>query len=675
MLNEQTTDPHQTESVPGQSIRFGGSFYEFGQLIPLFGSDFVFPLIIYFAEEFYSNAPSGNAKRNLGLRLFLTWVARQALAAPLSAAGRVHEQLSTRVCPSEVDMTEVAETYGDIIRDLGDLSILDSDDETYRSTHLDAVSATLRRLAPYELWPLMPPIRRMSRGTSHIPALGQLGPGRSKVVFEGADAYARSVEASKVRMAQLRRIAEDGLIEEFEIFETGKKLLARSDISDLATITQAIKSLTAYGFNKSEGELIDEVFPKNDPELRLANLLTYLDHTTNGAVPTARDPDGSYGLDCLIRACGGGSFINSHLNGTKRALLCGQLVVMIDTGLNVQPATDLAAEPFDGEFRRGSVNLLVNQVTKTRPEAKTVFSVVPAEGAEALLNVPGFKLSTKSAITMWQEMSLRMRCRARAQNDNAHRYLWICGKGSGHCGVIQTFAGTVAKSQMNLLRDELADDPILGGIEFTRQNIRPTYLAIRNSKHLDSQVVVSIANHNNAGTTFGSYLSSAEYRQALASLIRNFQNQLEAAILVTDISRVVQLGVDAETIVGRAEEAIQNGLDEILFDASAAKTSAIAATPEVELVPDSLESFLTFEPTHEDLVALILVKKGLEADEERFLVANPDRWKNKWMPGLALVTATAARLEQSKYKVALKRALTSAEQGISSGKLRIFVPW
>ena len=58
MLNEQTTDPHQTESVPGQSIRFGGSFYEFGQLIPLFGSDFVFPLIIYFAEEFYSNAPS-----------------------------------------------------------------------------------------------------------------------------------------------------------------------------------------------------------------------------------------------------------------------------------------------------------------------------------------------------------------------------------------------------------------------------------------------------------------------------------------------------------------------------------------------------------------------------------------------------------------------------------------
>jgi len=494
-------------------------------------------------------------------------------------------------------------------------------------------------------------------------------------VFEGADAYARSVEASKVRMAQLRRIAEDGLIEEFEIFETGKKLLARSDISDFATITQAVKSLTAYGVNKSEGELIDEVFPKNDPELRLANLLTYLDHTTNGAVPTLRDPDGSYGLDCLIRACGGGSFINSHLNGTKRALLCGQLVVMIDTGLNVQPATDLAAEPFDGEFRRGSVNLLVNQVTKTRPEAKTVFSVVPAEGAEALLNVPGFKLSTKSAITMWQEMSLRMRCRARSQSDDAHRYLWICGKGSGHCGVIQTFAGTVAKSQINLFRDELADDPILGGIEFTRQNIRPTYLAIRNSKHLDSQVVVSIANHNSAATTFGSYLSSAEYRQALASLIRNFQNQLEAAILVTDISRVVQLGVDAETIVGRAEEAIQNGLDEILFDASAAKTSAIAATPEVELVPDSLESFLTFEPTHEDLVALILVKKGLEADEERFLVANPDRWKNKWMPGLALVTATAARLEQSKYKVALKRALTSAEQGISSGKLRIFVPW
>jgi len=288
MLNEQTTDPHQTESVPGQSIRFGGSFYEFGQLTPLFGSDFVFPLIIYFAEEFYSNAPSGNAKRNLGLRLFLTWVARQALAAPLSAAGRVHEQLSTRVCPSEVDMTEVAETYGDIIRDLGDLSILDSDDETYRSTHLDAVSATLRRLAPYELWPLMPPIRRMRRGTRHIPALGQLGPGRSKVVFEGADAYARSVEASKVRMAQLRRIAEDGLIEEFEIFETGKKLLARSDISDFATITQAVKSLTAYGVNKSEGELIDEVFPKNDPELRLANLLTYLDHTTNGAVPTLR---------------------------------------------------------------------------------------------------------------------------------------------------------------------------------------------------------------------------------------------------------------------------------------------------------------------------------------------------------------------------------------------------
>ncbi len=201
-LNEPNTDPHQTTPVVGESIRFGGDFYQFKSLVPLFGSAFAFPLLIHFTDAFYSFASSGNAKRLLALRHFFECVAMSALKDPTSTAGKVHQQLSSKVSPCADDMNALAAEYGDIIRDFSDMSILASSDKVYRATHLESVSAALRSLAPYGLWPLIHPIRRIDdRDGGHIPTLGQLGPGRTKVVFEGADAYTRSVEASRIRMA------------------------------------------------------------------------------------------------------------------------------------------------------------------------------------------------------------------------------------------------------------------------------------------------------------------------------------------------------------------------------------------------------------------------------------------------------------------------------------------
>lgn len=676
LLNEPTTDSHHPASVIGQSIRFGGAFYDFSSLVPLYGSHFVFVLLIQFTEAFFQNASNGNAKRIQALRSFFKFVAIEAMIIPNSAAARAHQKLSSCIRPSESDMNELAENYGDVIRDFTDASILKSTNKTYRSTHLESVSAVLRRLAPHGLWPLTQPIRRIDdRAGSHILTLGQLGLGRTTVAFKGLDAYARSVAASKTRMAHLRKLSEEGLLQAYAVFERGKHLLARKDTASLKVITQAVSELTAYGSNQHEPLIVDRVFPKRNPDLRLGNLLKYLDAKTGGAIPYTTDPGGSYGLTLLVAACGGGQLISAHLQGTKFALLCAQLITLIDTGMNVQPCVDMAAQPFNGEFRRGSVSLLTIVATKDRPTQKEVLSTVPIEGAEALLNVAGFKLSTKSAISMWQEMSERPRSRAKNQRDNVHRYLWICPKGSGNFGRIQQFSAGVAKSQMNLFLKSIADDPVLGGLQFSRNNIRPTYLTIRNSKNLENQVVVSLANHSDGRVTFGTYLNRAEYRELLASLMRRFQNQLEAAILVTDISRVVHLSVNAETIVGWAEEAVQNGLDEILFDASNARTEAIAAAPPVEIVPERLESFLQFAPKHDDLVALILINRGMKASEEAFLVNNPQRWKHKWMPGLALTSAAIARLEQSKHHVALKRASHAADQGILDGSLRTFKPW
>lgn len=675
-LNEPNTDPHQSESVIGQSIRFGGGFYQFGPLVPLYGSDFVFPLILHFTNAFSGNAASGNSKRLLALRYFLEWVALSALKEPHGSAAKVHRQFLNNTCPRADDMNAISADYGDVIRNFADMSVLKSANKVYRATHLETVSAVLRNLAPYGMWPLIHPIRRIDdREGGHILTLGQLGPGRTKVVFEGADAYARSVEASRIRMAQLRTLAEKRLLHAYEKFENGKRLLALDSVESLELIKRAVLELTAYGDNKNETPLVEAIFPKDNPDQRLANLLTYLDAMDNGAVPRRNEPGGSYGLDLLIRACGGRAFVSEHLQGSKTALLCSQLITLIDTGLNVQPCAELAAQPIAGEFRRGKATLMGIEATKNRPKTKRVFTAVPIEGAEALLNVPGFKVSTKAALTMWQEMSHRMRIRAERQGGGIQHYLWICYKGTGYSGPIKLFTDTTAKSQIDIFIKEIANDPVMGGIRFSRRNIRPTYLSLRNAKNMDHQVVVALANHSDARVTFGAYVNQAEFKGLLASEIRRFQNRLESAILVTDLSRVVHLCLSAETVVGRAEAAIHSGLDEILFDSSNVKAAAIEATAEVEILPDELANFLRLDPNPTDLIALWLFKQGLETAQEEFLVSNPRRWRSVWLPCLVLCVAAISRVEQSRYQTRLKRALLAAEEGVRNGTMRKFVPW
>lgn len=672
-LNEPNTDPHQPVPVPGQSIRYNRGYYEFRAIVPLYGLGFTSKLINTFIDTFGENAYSGNAKRAQALRAFLKFVAAEATRDSTGAAERVRSNLIEGWRPALKHFDSVSRAFADKVRNSEDFTIIKSPNKLYRATFLEAFSATIRNLGNAELWPRIPPIKRMhDRRSGHILTLGQLGPGRSNITYAGQDAFTRSVASSVARLAALRDVAEAVLLEEYQKFEEGKRLMAHPRAAKLSQIKEAVSCLTAYGRRKNERPIVLKIFPFDDPDRRLTNLLIYLDKMSDGVVPGVRD----YPLNYLVAACGGQAVVSAYLEGSKRALLAAQVITLVDSGMNVQPCNDMPADPFYGEVRKASVTIATLTSTKTRPEDKPILVPVPVDGAEALLKIRGVRTSTVQAIEMWREMSARIRLRAEKQGNGEERFLWICPKGQGNMGVIQQLSDCGAKSQWNIFRRRLDQHPELAGLTFSRKNIRPTWLAARAARNFNDHTIIQAqASHKNPAPTFGNYLDKAEYHELLESRIRHFQQQLEAAILITSPSRIIHLAIEADELAARAEEAIHSGLDEILFDADRYRATAVERCEEIEETPTLIAKFLTFSPAPQDILALILFKTGLEISEHAFLLSNPARWNRTWMPAFALATAVAQRLEYSKYGPAYRQALERAQIGIGDGSMKSFVPW
>ena len=679
MLNEPRLDPDESDGVPGRSIRYRGGFYNFSGLAEYYGSQFTAWFLLLFVEEFSGNAVIGNQKRCAALRNFLIWLAKHSTENPVGTTSSVFAALSNGKAPSRQDLSDSANILRNSLINVADKTILTSDSQVYRNTLVESLSSALRRLSNTGIWPKIAPLKLVKIPVSDevILSLGQLGRGKRRQKFEGRDAYRRSIDASRVRLAELRRVMESFLLEEFAKFQDGQRLLEMDDELSLEEISGAIQ-LNTSTFNNDRPIPFESyaAFPPDDPDRRLSNVLKYIRYCDDGAIYLHRNRKYNYTYDKIIAACGGPKYVSARLEGSKLALISALCIVLIDTGMNIQPCREMPSDPFYGKFTRGRVSVTTLKATKTRPNSKVILTAVPVDGAEALLDVPGFQLSTKQVIEMWKLMSDTMRQRAEKQGCDTHKYLWICSKGVGNSGRILPIKPAAIKTQWDVFRDIFRHNEVLGDLRFSLCNIRPTYLQIRQSKNVNDYLIVSkMASHSDPSITFGVYLNRSEYRSLLSSLIRKFQDQLESAILVTNPSRIAHLVVSAEEVVGRAVQAISSGLDEILLDPRAFEDTEKAGVSEMTIHSDESLDFLSFNPVPNDLVILCLLKMGLEMAEEKFLVQNPKRWVNIWMPGLALMVATISRLNSSRYSHVLHQAQVVASDGVATGELRMFVPW
>jgi len=694
-LSEPPRNFKQRAAVPGQSVRIKGYLHDFASLIPLYGSVFVASLLDGFTRHYALANPATSVKKSGHLRRLLSHLATKAISeadrnAPVV---KVYNALcnGTPEVISREDMVDAANLFFAPLRDLQNRSVVDSANKLSRQNIIESLSAALQELASQSLWPDIGPVRGLSgsrAGDTEIVSLGEVL--RSEESISSIENHSELVDRSRRRLTRLRQLCETMLLREQENFDNHQRLISETHHPTLAEIQAAIDELpTDYDRKNRKMPLppqVDRCFPLADDTVRKSSLLRYIKAELGGVFRLQQLP---VGLQRVVAKCGGTASVMACLEGGSRALMAAYTLVLIDTGFNIQPCDDLAADPFTGKAKRGKITLRRASSVKNRAGSKAVSGHIretddadeleagtSVETLEIPLVVPNTTISGAQAITIWKRLSEPQRARARAASNPDADLLWIIRNGNSPTEV-NRYLHSAWKSWWADFLNEHGDDPVIGGLPINRRMIRKTLQQLNYAKHNgDAEIVALLAGQSRARTSLGHYISKAFIKHILDQEIRKFQNLFEADVAGDAPERASQLGISDDEFNRRRRDAADAGLG----------LTQIDQTPEGQVHPtgtvrDSdgacglLCPMLQFRPTPQSIKALVHFHRSLSSAEAEFVTRSPERWIRVWLPALALCIAITSLLEGGSKRRLLRSAQSEIERELADNTLTLFQPW
>lgn len=661
--------------VRGESMRLGGEWHNFSGLTPWYGRSFTERYADAFALTYQlAHGVTFLSKGRAVIRMLVALGIASNTDDVHSSVVRTVDALRDGTTIDKSDMIDAVETYVSSLRDLSNKTIVSSTNVHTRMAMIDMLSMGLKDLSAEAIWPNIGSLKHNLNylvGEGNILSLGELvRPGS-----EAASTVAAEIDSlNRLRLARLKKRMVEVLLEEERIFDLGRCLLARSDLAPFSTLTMAVKKLKSYTRAKIK-ELPWEVtycFPVDDDETRIANILRYT-LATYGRV-SASDWDKQFKY--LVRQCGGIFWLRRFAEGGSRALMAAHTIVLIDTGLNIQPCDTLSASPFVGEIRRGRRRLRTVSSTKNRAGYKVVSGAFEELDTDIGVNSRDGLMSGSKAIEIWQKLSAPTRARAHTAGSEAAKLLWIVEDGNTP-GSFHMYTHPAFCVWWRDFVAEHADDEFIGGLPIQRRMIRATRAQIvADDNGGDAYTVSRMLGHSRVSTTTRFYLNKRHVLAGFATKVREFVNLLEASISRDAPNRGSQLGIAGDVWQKRCARAVETGLGFQCEDPQAGVQPGVpkgTTCDRVEACPHC--PMLRFHPTAASLVDLDLTKRSLEARREQYLNANPSRWLQVWEPLLALVTAAEEILEAGPKRRFLVQASATVQSSLSNGSAHLFEPW
>jgi hypothetical protein len=495
------------------------------------------------------------------------------------------------------------------------------------------------------------------------------------------------MERNRERLLRLRNLCEDALLQEQAAFDHRTALITASDQPELSEISAAIP-LVSYNYGKLGRDQalalkVRTCFPLDDDDRRLGSLLRYIIEFHDGVF---RLQELDYELQLVVASCGGTAKVMSYLEGGGRALLAAYTLVLIDTGLNLQPCDDLAANPFIGKARYGKVQLRQVGSVKTRARRKPVDGHIrevapdqPNQSDDEICEVPttvsGSRISSATAIKIWQKLSAPQRKRAEHADNVDAKYLWIIRNGH-YPKEVRKYLESAWKDWWDDFLEEHATDPIIGGLPIQRRMIRSTVIQLRDARHdSDAEMVALISGQSGGNVAARYYLNRAYIRRLLDERIREFQNLFEASVAGDNPARAAQLELSIDELQKRRTRAVETGLGTTCADPTAGVQPGTEGSMCARLDACSTCPLLRFIPTRQSIEGLTLFYRSLKDAESDFIARNPERWVKVWLPALALCIALFSLLASGPKQSLVRRAAEAVEAGLAAGSLVLFRPW
>ncbi|KAB1112398.1 hypothetical protein F4V89_17600, partial [Neorhizobium galegae] len=306
------------------------------------------------------------------LRLLLQGLGAAGSVGKDEVASRVYQTLQAGGTPTPKDWQHVINEFLRGMGDVDDRSLTTSKNRRVRDKYVEAARGALKWLVDVGYLPAVQMRQRTASkfsteaGTESLATLlykaGRLDL-TNKTELEASNEF---IATNAKALAELRRCYVAEFLSEYETFQRGQVLLGeKSDIS-----TEIFEKIISgvRGTDIGKESIYFEKYELNDEELFSLIVRYYKDVYHNNR----KILFGLRKFQKLVAWAGGHTHLQCFVEATAKALNAAFHIVLIDTGLNVQPTKDLGEDPYVGTTKRGKRQIATIAEKKNRAGAKII---------------------------------------------------------------------------------------------------------------------------------------------------------------------------------------------------------------------------------------------------------------------------------------------------------------
>ncbi|NNH85776.1 hypothetical protein HLH89_33025 [Rhizobium laguerreae] len=598
------------------------------------------------------------------LRLLLQGLGAAGSLGKDEVASRVFQALQAGRTPTQKDWQHVTNEFLRVMGDVDDRSLTNSTKRKVRDMYVDAARSALNWLVDVGYLPAVQMKQRTASkfsaeaGTDSLASLlykaGRLDL-TNKTELEASNEF---IGTNAKAMAELRRCYVAEFLCEHENFQRGQVLLGKNS-------GMSIDEFEAIILRRPGQQIGNTLFGLeaglNDGELFSIIVKYYKDvyHYNRDVL---------FGLkkfQKLVVWAGGHAHLQSFIESTTKALNAAFHIVLIDTGLNVQPTKDLGEDPYVGTSKRGKRQVATIAEKKNRAGGKEVKGRLREdEVGEVSVKIKG-EVSGFRVIEMFREMSKPMR----PVDGPVAEKLWVFRRPGQY--TVRHNLDQLDKGWHYGFLDRHKDNALFGGLSVTKRVIRRSFLnAKRADGTFDVNLAMAIAGQSTPEMAYH-YLDLQGVKAILQEMIRKFLNAWEAVSASSLDDAAAKIGVDPSDFERRKELGLENGLHFALFgDRRTSKQNT--KTEEEVLLSNSVRRFTVRENTMRDLC---LAKAAMYKQMEKVLYLNPKRFIRKWIPFLGIVEGYIIKIKESRFASQFATVQSDVEGRIASGDIAVPVIW
>lgn len=488
------------------------------------------------------------------------------------------------------------------------------------------------------------------------------------------------------RLDTLRSCAEREFLYWWSVYEYGQKLLCDQNLTVnyemeldplIENYIQQTKEEKASDNRLGIG-LRNVLFVENH-EMAIARFLQIIEYRWSGLTPPNKQAGWELALLCnrFMGKYSPRETIDAYMNAHPHLTIALRVILMVDTGVNVNVLTEMPYDCLRKTEREGEYK--VDLGIKGRSGYEAIYDVFPEED--------GHELSTIRAIRLYQKMTGRLRKVAQYGVDKVrwsslshivndeykgvlHNYLFISRRIS--TDPLTLFAGhgygsSIAFRKFTLRHDELKN------ISYTQDSIRPSIL-LRASIDDDGDATVAqiIADHASDSTT-SIYINKYPLQLIWTHKVRYFQNLLEAVMIQDIDDGWKKLGMIKQEFDALLSEANRTGLGVSCLNPRSGIQKNVNNNEICDKQENCPSCSMRFVPaTPANVLDLVLFNRFLKSVQPEMEVQQPERWAGKWMEWLAFTEVALDKLARGVTAKVFADAMAKSGTIDTENRFRIY---